>query len=102
MKSKKVPKRFQALFPSIEVSKLDIEKEKYLIIAQLLHSSTLEGWKWMIEVYTKEDIKKTIMTIKTLKERDISYWKNELNLKSSEIACLKPKYQRQQGMPLNY
>ena len=83
-----IPADFQALFPSIDVFKLDLFKDKYFILQSLLHSATGSAWDWMLKNYSKEDIIEVVRTSLLLYPRDVYYWMNKFDLKKDQIRCL--------------
>ncbi|EKD99516.1 MAG: hypothetical protein ACD_22C00238G0007 [uncultured bacterium] len=79
---------FQALFPSSDIQNLDATKDKKYIIYTLIKNSTLDGWKWMLDEYKREDIAEVIKLSKDLKPREVYFWSYFLGIPKSEIICL--------------
>jgi len=84
----KVPSELQALFPSSKIENLDTQKDERYIIQTLLKNSTLDGWKWMLETYSNEEIAKVLKTSKLLTPRETYFWSYFLNIPQDEILCL--------------
>jgi len=54
-----IPKNLQGILWSVNVNKLDIEKDKEYIIHQILMFGTLKEIRWLIHTYGLETVKKT-------------------------------------------
>ena len=57
-----IPKEMQAVLWSVDVSHLEIEKDKRYIIHQMLSYGRMEDFKWVFRVYPKEEIIKVFTT----------------------------------------
>jgi len=57
-----IPKRLQGLFWSNDLTNLDLDKDKDLIIHQILTYGSLNDFKWLKSIYPKEEIKKIFIT----------------------------------------
>ena len=51
-----IPKRLQAVLWSADVSKLDLQRDKYYIIHQILIYGRMEEIKWLFKSYSKSEI----------------------------------------------
>ncbi len=72
----KIPVRLKPLFWSYKFESLSLEKNKRLIIKQILNYGTIEDWKWLVSVYTKQGVKETITKL----------YETELNRGSLKLA----------------
>lgn len=79
----------QVLFPSSNIRHLDTQRDKNYIIQTLLKNSTIDGWKWMLEEYTSEDIAFVLKSSKLLTPRETYFWSYFLGIPQNEILCLK-------------
>ncbi len=52
-----LPQEVKATLWSYDVSKIDIEKSKEIIITQVLNFGTKDAITWLFNTYTKSDIK---------------------------------------------
>jgi len=57
---RKVPKQFQRVLWSYDISKMDLEEDKDEIITQVLNYGTWEDLKLLFKLYPEKDIKKVI------------------------------------------
>lgn len=55
----KVPIKLQSVLWSTEVSKLELQKDKYYIIHQILSYGIMGDIKWLLKSYPKEEIIET-------------------------------------------
>jgi hypothetical protein len=58
--NRKVPKQFQRVLWSYDISKMDLEKDKKEIITQVLNYGTWEDLKWLFKFYSEKEIKEVI------------------------------------------
>ena len=56
----KLPSRLKPLFWSHNFDSLDLNKNKKLIIVQIINYGSWEDWRWLVKIYGKTEIKKTI------------------------------------------
>ncbi len=77
-KKSKIPIKLKPLFWSYEFSSLCLEKNKRLIVKQILNYGTIEDWRWLVKVYGKKTIQETITTL----------YESELNRRSLKLAQL--------------
>ncbi len=55
----KVPKKLQPVLWSTDVSKLDLQKNKYYIIHQIFAYGNIEDILWVLKTYSKKEIVET-------------------------------------------
>lgn len=58
----KVPKRFQGMLWSINVDKLDTEKNITYIIPQILAYGSWNDYLWLFKTYGREEVKRVFVT----------------------------------------
>lgn len=58
--SKKLPKELEPLFWSYDFSALDLEKDKELILIQIINLGSLTDWQWLNRIYGKDEIRNMI------------------------------------------
>ena len=72
----KIPNRLKPLFWSYEFESLSLEKNKKLIVKQILNYGTIEDWKWLLSMYTEKGVQETISKL----------YKSELRSGSLKLA----------------
>lgn len=55
----KIPKKLQPVLWSADVSKLNLQKDKYYIIHQILSYGIMEEIGWVLKAYSKNEIIET-------------------------------------------
>lgn len=58
-----VPKKLQAVLWSVDVKRLDIDRDKNYIIHQILSYGRLEDILWLFDNYAREDLRRVFTTI---------------------------------------
>ncbi|MEX0896352.1 MAG: hypothetical protein WDZ94_05490 [Patescibacteria group bacterium] len=86
-----IPRQFQFLFPSSQVSELRIDKDQNFIIESLLKNATLEAWQWLRKTYSAADIGAVVKSSQNLRKKDVMLWSLVLDIPHKDIACLQTK-----------
>jgi len=90
-KIKNLPKSFQRSLYSYNIRKMDIEKDKEVIITHILNYGTWDDVKLLFRIYPEEDIKKVIKYPRrgVWFEKVLNFW-----IKMSDIKLNKEVYQK--------
>jgi hypothetical protein len=82
-KTKKVPKQFQRVLWSYDISKMDLEEDKKEIITQVLNYGTWEDLKLLYKLYSEEEIKKVIKNPRrgVWFKKVLNFWTKIYNIK---------------------
>ena len=56
----KIPSYISRCLPSYKISRLNLEKDKNLIITQVLNYGDWRGIKWLYKIYSEKDIKEVV------------------------------------------
>jgi len=79
MKKKKVPKKLQGVLWSVNVSRLDLEKDKHYIIHQILIYGGFKEIKWLFKTYLRKEIVNVFLEpYKNYPEKTFYFAKNYL------------------------
>jgi len=62
-KKNKIPDGLKPLFWSYKFESLSLEKNRKLIVKQILNYGTIEDWKWLLSTYTKKGVQETISSL---------------------------------------
>lgn len=57
---RRIPKRLQSVLWSYDISKMDAEGDKKLIIQQVLNYGDWDDLKWLYRTYSEEDIREVL------------------------------------------
>jgi hypothetical protein len=82
-KKKTIPKHLQGVFWSYNIKNLDIERDKQMIITQLLNHGQWCDLKWLYSVYEETEIKAVVEHPQRgmWYERVLNFWVTMLNCK---------------------
>ncbi len=83
MKNNKVPKQFQKVLWSYDISKMDLEKDKEEIITQVLNYGDWDDVKLLFKIYPEEEIKKVVKNPKRGRwfKDVLNFWLTIFNIK---------------------
>jgi len=78
-----VPKFLQSSLASYDVSKLNVEKDKNLIITEVLNKGDEDALRWITSNYSKKDLKQVISSpIKGFwLKKTLEYWLKIFDIK---------------------
>ena len=79
------------IFWDVDISKLDADKHKDLIMARVYSRGYEKDEMTLWKIYTINDIKKTVVKLEELNERALSYLSCILNIKERKFKCYKKK-----------
>ena len=79
----KLPKPIENVLWSYDLSQIDVNRNKKLIIGQILNFGTKEATDWMFKKYTIEDIRKTAEQIPLGQwgKKSLALWSYYLKIK---------------------
>jgi hypothetical protein len=82
-KAKKVPKQFQRVLWSYDISKMDLEEDKKEIITQVLNYGTWEDLKLLYKLYSEKEIKEVIKNPRrgVWFKKVLNFWTKIYNIK---------------------
>ncbi|MDP3731351.1 MAG: hypothetical protein Q8R34_02550 [bacterium] len=77
-----IPPFIQPFLWSYDVEKLDLERDKKRIVTNVLNLGTTKATKWLFEIYSREDIKKTVANPLTgeWSPKSLNFWRIIFNL----------------------
>jgi len=82
-KIKKVPRQFQRVLWSYDISKMDLEEDKKEIITQVLNYGDWEDLKLLYKLYPEKEIKKVVKNPRrgVWFEKVLNFWLTIFNIK---------------------
>lgn len=77
-----IPKFLQPYLASYELSSLDIEKDKDVIITEILNKGDGKALSWLAKTYTREELRKVVSSpIRGLWMKSVlKYWQRILDI----------------------
>lgn len=91
---KKLPHFLKPYFWDVSFNKIDPEISKTFILKRILDRGDNKAIKWVLEHYTKEDIKQLLLTTKDLSAKTANFWADLLNIDRKKVPCLQKPYSR--------
>lgn len=58
-----LPESFKPLLWSYDISRLDVERDKNRIVINTINYGDLSHWRWLVDVYSAEKVRRIIETI---------------------------------------
>jgi hypothetical protein len=89
---KKLPEFLRPYFWDVDFEKLDGEKWPFYVISRIIDRGNSESVRWMINNYSKEEIKKSLLVSRELGRPAAKLWARILFVKESEVPCLRKPY----------
>lgn len=82
----KIPKFLQTYLASYDLSQLDVETDKKLIITEILNKGDSKALEWLAKTYTKKDVEEVVSspTGGMWLETNLSYWQKVLGIRISQ------------------
>lgn len=92
-KIKKIPKSLQGALWSVDISKLDLEKDRAYIVNQVLSYGTLEEIRWLMGMYGEKTVREVFLNqpMKVYTKPCFALIKNAL-LNLSQVDISEEKY----------
>lgn len=87
IRPKKMPPEVRSCLWSYDTNKIDLEKYKEMIIAQVLNYGDMKAVRWLFKTYDKEEIKRVVENPQRglWFEKTLDYWLDYFDIKIPEI-----------------
>ncbi len=92
MRTVKLPSSFKKYFWDVDFKKLDFEKSRTFILKRVLDRGDDKALKWLLQRYTKEDIRELLLTSRDLSPKTANFWADFLKIDHKKIPCLQKPY----------
>lgn len=87
----KIPSSFKSYFWDVDFSSLDLKNSGF-IIKRVLDRGNTGSIKWLVNNFSRNDIKDTIMNSRDLSQKTANFWSDVYNLDKTKILCLQKPY----------
>jgi hypothetical protein len=94
MSARKIPKNLQKHFWDVNFSKLDKDKNEFLIIKRILDRGNTSDIQWLLSQYGEEKIIKVLTTTRDLSRITANFWMKLLDIPANNVPCLQKPYSR--------
>ena len=84
--NKSIPSKFQIYFWDADINNLDIDENKYYIIARLYTKGNFDAIEWVHQTYTEKDIEETARKRRALDPIVANYLRQKYSLQKEEMA----------------
>jgi len=91
---KKLPAFLKKYFWDTDFEKMDFERSKVFILKRILDRGNDQALRWLLQHYTREDIKQLLLTTRDLSAKTANFWTEYLGLDHKKVPCLQKPYSR--------
>lgn len=89
---KKIPKSFKKYFWDIDFDQLTFQKSKTFILKRILDRGDTKALKWLLQHYTKDDIRNLLLISRDLSQKTANFWAFYLGVNKRKVVCLQKPY----------
>jgi hypothetical protein len=83
-----IPEDLRVFFWDTDPSLLVIHKDWFYIIERLLDYGNDKSLVWVLQTYSKQQIREVVCGSRRIKEKTASFWKNYFGLIKEDMKCL--------------
>jgi hypothetical protein len=87
-----IPDSFQTYFWDVSFDSLDIDKNAHLIMKRVLDRGSTNDIKWLLNTYTKDNIREVLTGTKDLARATGNFWADILDVDKKDVPCLQKPY----------
>lgn len=91
---KKLPRFLHPLFWDTDPVKIDLSKHQKYVIERVMDWGDMPHVKWMLDNFSKKEIKDTLRRTRNLFKRSAYFWANFLKVDPEQTRCLSRAYQK--------
>jgi len=89
-----LPKFLKSYFWDVDFQQLDIKKHRQFILTRILNYGDKKAIEWAKKIFSKNEIKKTILSSRSLDRKSLNFWSLIFGL---DKICLKRLSQARQS-----
>ena len=86
---KKNPPFLKKYFWDVDYEKIDFSGRKVMIIKRIMEYGDSEAVSWMLENFSKEDMKEVLAGSRGLTKKSANYWAVFLEVDKEKVICLR-------------
>lgn len=94
----RIPEEFHQFFWDVDADKVNPKEYSTYVIHRILDKGNLNAARWLLRNFPKEDIIKTLKTVRDFTPRNAVFWTQYFNISREETRCLHPHYLKQRRM----
>lgn len=92
-----LPKFLQSYFWDVNFDELNPQKYPYFVIERILEYGDKKDINWLAKNFSKNTVKKTIISSLSLSPKSANFWALVLNLDRNKVLCLKKSSAKKQN-----
>ncbi len=92
MQKKNLPEFLRQYFWDVDFDQLIFDKSRIFILKRVLDRGDDKAIKWLLQNYTKEDIKQLLLVSRDLSAKTANFWANYLGVDKRKVVCLQKPY----------
>ena len=89
-----IPTKIKRLFWDVDKERIDIKGHRSFIIRRIINFGNMDDVKWMLKVYTADEIIEVVKKSHGLSRKSAYFWSTYFKIPKREIECLKMPYQK--------
>ena len=94
-----LPAEFRMFFWDInDITLINTEDDKFFIIERLLNEGNEKSLQWLMNRYTKEEIKDVVINSRRLTLKTAYCWQNYFDLKKEDMECFGKSLTKEESM----
>lgn len=82
------------VFWDVKFEEVDIAKNPRFVLKRVIDRGDTRALKWIMERFTKEDIKELILTSRDVSRKTANFWTLILDIDPNKVPCLQKPYSR--------
>ena len=82
-----IPSDFSPFFWDVHLDQLDPASHQRFIIERLLNEGNHQTLHWLFATYSMDEIRKAVLTSRSLSLKTARYWQYYFNLKEEDMRC---------------
>jgi len=87
-----IPERIRRLFWDVDKGTVDIKVHRPYIIRRIMDYGDIEDVKWMLKIYSTEEIREVVQKSRGLSRKSAHFWAAYFGIAKEEVECLKTSY----------
>lgn len=84
----------------MDFDSLSFEKSRTFILKRVLDRGNTSALNWLMENYTKDEIKKLLLFTRDISQKTANFWADYLGIDPKKVPSLKKPHPRQKQLPL--
>ena len=92
---KKLPAFLKQYFRDVDFAGLNLKKSRIFVLKRVLEHGNIKAVNWLAKYFSREDIKRLILTADDLSPKTANFWALYLNINPKTVPSLQKPHPRQ-------